>query len=148
MKTLGRNLGLALITCAAVLFAGAPAKAATTTGHDTPSDVGASQSPQGVKGRTAAQATILVAKAIRKGTTHFATIVRKVDTDAVAPFMKHSGKIADVLDDIAKVPDLVVDVIRSRLFHLLSDPHGAFKIKHGLAMDIADVIAGVIKGLM
>jgi hypothetical protein len=148
MTTLGQKIGLVLITCAAFVLAGAPAKAATTAVHDASSDITATQSPQGVKGRTVAKAVVLVAKGIRAGNKHLGKIVVNLKGPAGVAFVQNMGKIADVLDDIAKIPDLVLNVVRVKLFHILQVNPGPFQIDPGLAKDITEEIVYVISGLL
>jgi hypothetical protein len=148
MRTLGQKIGFVLITCAAVVLAGTPAKAATTTAHDASSDVGASQTPQGVKGRTVAKAVVLVAKGIRKGNVHVAVVLKFLDKNATEIFLKNASRIADVLDDIAKIPDLVYSVVGQKLLVALTSDRGPFKLSSGTANTIVQGVMGAVSAAL
>lgn len=148
MVRLGGKAAIAWITCAAFVFGSVPVMAAPVASHDAANEVAASPAPQGVKGRTVAKAVVLVAKGIRVGNKHFGKLAQALKGPAATAFLSHSGKIADLLDDIAKIPDLVSHVVREKLFFALSNTQGAFKIEPGLAKDIADEIVAVVNALL
>lgn len=148
MMTLPRRVAHVLSMCAAFVLGSAPVMAVPAAFEPGPGMVEASPTPQGVKSRTVAGAVVLVAKGIRKGNKHFGNIIKNLKGPAGAAFLQNSEKIADVLDDIAKIPDVVLRVVGQRLFHLLSDKNGAFKIEPGLAKDITEEIVGVISALL
>lgn len=104
--------------------------------HDAQEVAGLS-SPQG-KLTALARGLKLLATAIRKGYAPLGLLIAKLDPKSVGPFLKHSAKISDLLDDFAKIPDVTSKIVNDRLFHLLSDKNGAFKIAPGLAKDIAE----------
>lgn len=145
MMSLRGKVAIAFITCAAFVLASVPGLAAPAACQDASSEVAA---PQGVKSKAVVRAVLLVAMGIRKGTAHFGTIVMKIDKASVGAFLKHSGKIANLLEDIARIPDLTLGIVGQRLFQMLSDKEGAFKIKPDLAKDITEEIMGVINALL
>ena len=148
MLILRRNVVCLLITCVTLVLGSAPAIAAPASCSEGIGEVAAPASPHGIKSAAVVRAVKLVAKGIRIGNTHFGTLVKRLDKNAVGPFLKHSAQIADVLEDIAKIPDLALGIVGQRLFHLLSDKQGAFKIDPGLAKDIVEEIVGAINALI
>ena len=89
-----------------------------------------------------------MAKGIRTGNKHFGKLVQVLKGSASTAFLKHSEKIADALDEIAKIPDVVLSVVKDKLFQLLIAKDGAFKIQPSLAKDITEEIIGVVDGLL
>lgn len=148
MRNLCGKVAIVWMTCAAFALGSMPVMAAPAARHNASNEVAASNAPQGVKGRTCAAAVVLVAKGIRKGNKHFGKLVQALKGPAAATFLQHSEKIADALDDIAKIPDLVSRVVGEKLFYALSNPQGAFKIEPGLAKDIAGEIVAVVNALL
>jgi hypothetical protein len=147
MITLRLKGACAWITFVAVVFGNLTAIAAPASSQHDVEAVAAQSSPQG-KLSAVARALKLTATVFRKGGVPLAAFARKLDPDSVAPFLKHLAKICDLLDDLAKIPDATFKVVNQRLFHLLSDPQGAFKIAPGLAKDITEETLSLASKLM
>lgn len=105
---------------------------------------------QGVKSKLLTQAVKLMAKALRKGEKPFFDACEKLASDprALKAFRKHAGKIADVLDEIAKIPDLVLGVVGSKLFFMLTTDRGPIRMDPGSAKMIEKVVVAVISALI
>jgi hypothetical protein len=108
MKTAAR-LGWAIVGFTVALFIGTQHASAHSSLASQESSLGA-DNVQGVKSKLVTQAVKLMAKALRKGEKPFFDACEKLASDprALKAFRKHAGKIADVLDEIAKIPDLVL----------------------------------------
>lgn len=70
------------------------------------------------------------------------------DKRALQAFTKHAGKIAGVLDDIARIPDLVTGVVGQQLFHLLTTDRGPIKMDAGAAKVIEKIVVGSLSLLV
>jgi hypothetical protein len=105
---------------------------------------------QGVKSKMVTQTVKLMAKALRKGEKPFFDACEKLASDprALKAFRKHAGKIADVLDEIAKIPDLVLGVVGQQLFFLLTTDRGPIQMDPGSAKMIEKVVVAVINALI
>lgn len=110
----------------------------------------AADTVQGVKSKLVTQAVKLMAKALRKGEKPFFEACEKLASDprALKAFRKHAGKIADVLDEIAKIPDLVLGVIGQKLFFMLTTDRGPIQMDAGSAKMIEKVVVAVINALI
>lgn len=102
----------------------------------------------GAKSKTVALAVRLVAKGIRLGNKHFAKIVSTLDAAAAGPFLKHSGRISDLMEEIASIPDVAERAVGEKLFYALSDKHGIFKLSPGTANVIRQAIMGAVSALL
>lgn len=148
MTSVRRKLIVPLTIAASLLFGSMPGRASPATLSSAANENITSPTPQGVKSRTVAQAVVLVAKGIRVGNKHFGKLVLALKGPAGAAFLQHSAKIADVLDDIAKIPDLVLRVVEQKLFQILSANQGAFQIAPGFAKESSREIVAVIGALL
>jgi len=110
----------------------------------------AADTVHGVKSKIATQAVKLMAKALRKGEKPFFEACEKLASDpgALKAFRKHAGKIADVLDEIAKIPDLVLGVVGEKLFFMLTTKGGPIKMDPGSAKMVEKVVVAVINALI
>jgi hypothetical protein len=103
---------------------------------------------QGLKGAALAKALQSMAKVLRIGAKSdlFQKMCKEMATDkrALQVFTKHAGKIAGVLDDIARMPDLVLGVVGQQLFHLLTTDRGPIKMDHGAAKVIEKIVVGTL----
>ena len=108
------------------------------------------QNVRGIKSKLATQAVKLMAKALRKGEKPFFDACEKLASDrrALQAFRKHAGKIADVLEDIAKIPDLMLDVVGAKLFFMLTTDRGPIQMDPGSAKMIEKVVVAVINALV
>lgn len=113
---------------------------------------GAKGNVQGLKGAALAKALQAMAKVLRVGAKSdvFQKMCKEMATDkrALQAFTKHAGKIAGVLDDIAKMPDLVLGVVGQQLFHLLTTDRGPIKLDHGAAKVIEKIVVGTLSVLV
>jgi hypothetical protein len=148
MITLRLKGACAWIAFVAVIFGSLPAIAAPASSQHEVEAVAAQSSPQGIKSAAVVRALKLLATAIRKGYAPLGLLIAKLDPKSVGPFLKHSAKISDLLDDFAKIPDVTSKMVNERLFHLLSDKNGAFKIAPSLAKDIAEETVAMLGKLI
>lgn len=104
----------------------------------------------GVKSKMVTQAVKLMAKGLRKGEKPFFDACEKLASDprALKAFRKHAGKIADVLDEIAKIPDLVLGVVGEKIFFMLTTDRGPIQMDPGSAKMIEKVVVAVISALI
>ncbi|SDC06558.1 hypothetical protein [Shouchella lonarensis] len=100
---------------------------------------------QGVKGWIAKQAIQLLASAIRNGGKEVSKLVGYLDKGAAKAFNKNSGKIANELDKIAKIPDVTANMVKDKLYTFLTKQ---LKMKGGDAMQIADAVKAVVNWLI
>lgn len=145
MINLRLKFAIIIATCTALVLGGAPVSAASVFNPERGSDV---TSPSGIKSAAVVKAVKLVAKGIRKGNKHFAKVIQYLDSKATGPFLKHAGAIANVLDDIAAIPDLVLGVVGQKLFSILTSNDGPFKLSGGTANVIKDAIMAAIEAAL
>jgi hypothetical protein len=69
---------------------------------------------QGVKGKVVADATKLLAAAIRHGGEKMVRVLSYLDGAAAVTFKRYSGNIANELDRIAKISDLTTHIVKER----------------------------------
>ena len=148
--TLRRKAVFGAILCTVFVLGNASAIAASGSYKDGIGEIAVPSAPRGIKPAAVVRAVKVVAKGIRTGGAPLGALVVRLskDKDAVAPLLKHATKIADALDNLAKIPDLAMDMIRMQLFSQLSASQGAFKIKPSVAMLIADEIVAVISSFI
>ncbi|TCP66086.1 hypothetical protein [Baia soyae] len=97
--------------------------------------------PNGIRGYLVKLAAEAVAFAIRHGGSVVGELVKFLDGPAAKAFKKHSGTIADKIDDLANIPDVTAEIIKTRLYQFLKGP---MDINAGTAMQIADAIKWAI----
>ncbi len=134
-------LGLA----SANLFAG-PTAQARERPHTTALHVD-QQNVQGIKSKAIKHAVKAMANLIRKGNgSKFYEVCGRLSADAAAlqAFRRHSGRIADLLDDIASIPDLALNMVREQMFSMLTSPRGPIKMGGGPAKVITEIIVGAL----
>lgn len=133
MKTAAR-LGWAIVGFTVALFIATQHASAHSSLASQESSLGA-DNVQGAKSKLVTQAVKLMAKALRKGEKPFFDACEKLASDprALKAFRKHAGKIADVLDEIAKIPDWVLGVIGQKLFFMLTTDRGPIQMDAGSA---------------
>ena len=148
MKTSTRMIS-AILGFTIALFIGTP-DARAHGAHFEQASSPAADTVQGVKSKMVTQAIKLMAKALRKGEKPFFDACEKLASDprALKAFRKHAGKIADVLDEIAKIPDLVLGVIGQKLFFMLTTDRGPIQMDPGSAKMIEKVVVTVINALI
>ncbi|MBK9266793.1 MAG: hypothetical protein IPM54_44295 [Polyangiaceae bacterium] len=112
-----RRFALMLSFAAASLFA-IPMAHGSSAQASQEGEQAAQTSVKGAKAKTVSAAVRLVAKGIRLGNKHFGKIVSALDAAAAGPFLKHASKIADVLDDIASIPDVAERAVGENCFTL------------------------------
>lgn len=100
---------------------------------------------QGVKSWMAKKAVHLLADAIRHGGKAVHTVIGYLDDKAARVFHKHSGRIADGLDDIARIPDITVNVVGEKILYFMT---GQLGISYGTVQLIRKAIEGVLWTLM
>ncbi len=105
---------------------------------------------QGVKSKVVVKAVRVVAKLIRTRHDDFFKLCQRFGTDgvALAVFKRNAGKIADVLDDIADIPDLAMKVVGEKLYFILTSDRGPFNLSGGTANVIKDVLMGAISAAL
>lgn len=133
------------VTCAALVLGTTPISATPISNPAKLQEVTNPAAPSGVKSAAVVKAVKLVAKGIRKGNKHFANVIKYLDPKATGPFLKHAAGIANVLDDIAAIPDLVLGVVGQKLFSILTSTDGPFKLPGGTANVIKEAIMGAIE---
>lgn len=119
-----------------IMVGGAPA-----SGIDIPLATAISPSPKGVKSWLIKQALELVATGIRKGGRVVQELISYMDASAARAFRKHSGAIADALDDIAQIPALSRRVVKDKLRYFLTN---TLQLDHGTAQVIVTAVDGVL----
>ncbi|SDZ16094.1 hypothetical protein [Thermoactinomyces sp. DSM 45892] len=95
----------------------------------------------GIRGYLVKLAAEAVAFAIRHGGSVVGELVKFLDGPAAKAFKKHSGTIADKIDDLANIPDVTAEIIKTRLYQFLKGP---MNMNAGTAMQIADAIKWAI----
>lgn len=109
--------------------------------HDV-QEVAARSSPEGIKSAAVVKALKLVAKGIRKGNKYFVKAFELLDSRAKGPFLKHAAQIADVLEDIAIIPDVAYAILGAKLFSILTK--APFDLPGGTANTIVQALIGAI----
>lgn len=145
MPNLRRKIALIFATCAALVLGTTPISAAPIQDPEKLQKISITSAPAGVKSAAVVKAVRLVAKGIRKGNRHFANVIKYLDPKAMGPFLKHAAGIANVLDDIAAIPDLVLVVVGQKLFSILTSTDGPFKLPGGTANVIREAVMGAIE---
>jgi hypothetical protein len=148
MPSLRRIAAFICVTCAALVLGSTPASAAPISNPEGVQEATAPSSPTGIKSAAVVKAVKLVAKGIRKGNKHFAKVIQYLDAKATGPFLKHSAAVANVLDDIAAIPDLVLGVVGQKLFTILTSNDGPFKLSGGTANVIKDAVMAAIEAAL
>lgn len=97
--------------------------------------------PRGVKSWLLREALEYMAAAIRSGNFIIQKIIGYLDKKAAKAFREYADDIADGLDDIAKIPDLTMNIVREKLRYFLTDQ---LKINHGTA----EVIVGAVETVL
>lgn len=146
-----RVLILYILLFVTIVFASPAAQADEATTRQTTHQVNQNK-VQGLKGAALAKALQAMAKVLRIGAKSdvFQKMCKEMATDkrALQAFTKHAGKIAGVLDDIARMPDLVLGVVGQQLFHLLTTDRGLIKMDHGAAKVIEKIVVGTLSVLV
>lgn len=137
---------LAAVLCFGLTAPTASATPAPTTPHTStapaaPTTLENQQvQPAGIKGWLVSQALRGLAGGLRTSADEFIRLGGTwLDDGARAALRQHSGRIADVLDDIAKTPDLATHAAKEKAYNELSkflDP--------GTAQVIADALEGIL----
>jgi len=148
MPSLRRKIALLVVTCAALALGSTPVLAFPISNSEGVQETKAPSSPNGIKSAAVVKAVKLVAKGIRKGNKHFAKVIQYLDAKATGPFLKHSAAIANVLDDVAGIPDLILGVVGQKLFVILTSNEGPFKLSGGTANIIKDAIMAAIEAAL
>lgn len=102
----------------------------------------ANQELNGVKGKLAKFALNSLADMIRDSVDNFIYLAKKhggLDDQAADSVKKNSSQIADALDDVAEIPDLVTHQVRSEVYKRLEGPLGSGN---------ANVVANAVEGVM
>lgn len=95
---------------------------------------------QGVKSWLVKQALKGVAGGIRGGASTFIRLADNwLDAAATKALRKNSGRIADVIEDVAEIPDIASHQVRSQVYNGLKGFLG-----HGTANVIANAVEGVM----
>jgi hypothetical protein len=148
MTSLRGKIAVIFVTCAALVFGSTPALAAPVSTSEGVQETKAPSSPNGIKSAAVVKAVKSVAKGIRKGNKHFTKVIHYLDAKATGPFLKHSAAIANVLDDIAGIRDLILGVVGQKLFVILTSNEGPFKLSGGTANVIKDAIMAAIEAAL
>ena len=101
--------------------------------------------PQGVRSYLTKKAVQLIAAAFRHGGDVLAYVVKWLDDDAAKAVAKNSGRIADALNDIAKIPGLTTNIVREKLYYFLKE---SLSLSGGVSLQIADAVAATIDWLL
>ena len=94
----------------------------------------------GIKSKIVTKLVKLLASLIRKGSDKVHHIIKYLDDAAADTFRRYSGRIADGLDEIAKIPDLTTRIVREKIYHYMVNE---LRIASGTALQIADAIEAV-----
>lgn len=95
---------------------------------------------QGIKSWLVKQALKAVAGTIRGGASTFIRLGDDfLDAGAKSALRNHSGRIADVIEDVAEIPDIATHMVRSEVYRGLKGFLG-----HGTANVIANAVEGVL----
>jgi len=95
----------------------------------------------GVKSWMVKKAVRLLADAIRHGGKAVHHVVKFLDDKAARVFHEHSGRIANGLDDIAKIPDIAVHVVKEKIIYFMINE---LSIRYGTAQVIGEAIEGAL----
>ena len=79
------------------------------------------------------------------GAAALAYVTRWLDDDAARAVARHSNDIARGLNDIARIPDLTVGIVREKLYYFLRKE---CSMTGGTALQIADAVATTIEWLV
>ena len=148
MPSIRRKFAIIFVTCSVLVLGSSPILASPQSGPEKVHEATAPSAPRGIKSAAVVKAVKLVAKGIRKGNKHFAKVIQYLDAKATGPFLKHSAAIANVLDDIAGIPDLVFGVVGQKLFVILTSNEGPFKLSGGTANVIKDAVMAAIEAAL
>jgi len=99
----------------------------------------------GLRSYLVKQALGLIADSIRYGGDALAYILRYIDDDAASALTRYADEIADELDYIATIPDVVESVVKEKLYYFLVNELG---LSGGTALQIADAVVGAIGFLL
>ncbi|WP_284251640.1 hypothetical protein [Litorihabitans aurantiacus] len=106
----------------------------------TPVRAGAEVQPLGVKSWVVKQALRGVAGLVRGGADAFVRVADDwLDDGARAALKNNSSEVADVIEDVANLPDLATHQVRSAVYNGLKDSLG-----HGTANVIANAVEGAL----
>jgi hypothetical protein len=105
-----------------------------------PGRTGSGSEVQGVKSWIVKQVLRGVAGMIRGGASKFIDVGGDfLDAGAKSALRNHSGRIADVIEDVADIPDIATHMVRSEVYNGLKGFLG-----HGTANVIANAVEGVM----
>lgn len=123
---------LALCISASLIFGSA-------TGLAAPPGDGAFEA--GAKSFAVKKAVQVVAQVIRSWGPEITKVTRTMDAKALKWFSKRASKIADELDEIAEIPDLVPTIVKEKILYYLVS---VLRVDGGSANVIAQAIEGAI----
>jgi len=95
----------------------------------------------GVKSWVVKKAVRALADAIRHGGKAAHHVIKFLDDKAARQFHKHSKRIADGLDDIAKIPGLTVRIVKEKIIYFMTNELG---ISYASSQVIGEAIEGAI----
>jgi hypothetical protein len=99
----------------------------------------------GVKSLAVKKAVLAMVKGIRKTDRISNKLIGHLDDAALTAFRQHSGRIADGLERIAEIPDLVVTVVKDKIVLFMTEE---LKLGAGTARVIGKAIEAVLWTLL